>query len=80
MNLRGWFQVAACLGAALPAYAADAPAEIKIGALYAGSGPVASASLPLHSALEMWADGVNKAGGVLRQRLRQEDPGPADRL
>ena len=48
----------------MPARAAEAPAEIKIGALYAGSGQLASASVPLHAALEMWADGVNKQGGV----------------
>lgn len=56
----------ACVLAAVsaPAMAADPPAEIKIGSLYAGSGQLASASIPLHAALEMWVDGVNKDGGV----------------
>ena len=56
----------ACMIAATtaPALAADAPAEIKIGTLYAGSGQLASASVPLHAALEWWADGVNKGGGL----------------
>lgn len=44
--------------------AADAPAEIKIGSLYAGSGQLSSASMPLHAALEWWVDGINKGGGV----------------
>ncbi|MGF3027952.1 ABC transporter substrate-binding protein [Methylobacterium aquaticum] len=44
--------------------AADAPAEIRIGTLYAGSGAMASTSMPLHVALDWWADGLNKQGGV----------------
>ena len=47
-----------------PARAAEPPAEIKIGTLYAGSGPLASASMPLHVALEYWANGINKGGGA----------------
>ena len=70
--------LAATMGAAI---AAEPPSEIKIGTLYAGSGQLASASVPLHAALEMWADGINKDGGALRvrrrlcQRVRQENPG-----
>ncbi len=64
-RLGTWLGMAACaLAWALPARAAEAPAEIKIGALYAGSGQLASASVPLHAALEMWTDGINKQGGV----------------
>ena len=61
-----WLRYAFCAMTmvAAPAMAADAPVEIKIGALYAGSGPLASASVPLHAALEWWADGINKNGGV----------------
>ena len=59
---------------AVPAMAADAPSEIKIGALYAGSGPLASASVPLHVALEWWADGVNKGGGVLVKGFGKKIP------
>ena len=77
MRVSGWVRAAACvlglgLGAAAtvgavgvgPAWAADAPAEIKIGSLYAGSGAMASTSVPLHVALEYWVDGQNKQGGV----------------
>ena len=66
MSIGAWLRAAAWVVALLArsAMAADAPAEIKIGALYAGSGPLASASMPLHAALEYWADGLNKGGGV----------------
>ncbi len=55
---------AGLLAAATPALAGEAPSEIKIGTLYAGSGQLASASVPLHVALEYWADGLNKDGGI----------------
>ncbi len=65
MGLKTWLLASAlALAASGPALAADAPAEIRIGSLYAGSGPLAGASVSLHAALEMWADGVNKDGGV----------------
>jgi branched-chain amino acid transport system substrate-binding protein len=47
-----------------PAFAADAPAEIKIGTLYASSGRYASISMPVYSALKLWADQKNADGGV----------------
>src|ERR1700731_3418615 len=50
--------------AAMPAHAADAPAEIKIGTLYASSGRYASISMPVHSALKLWIDQKNADGGV----------------
>ena len=49
---------------AMPAYAADAPAEIKLGTLYASSGRYASISMPVHSALKLWIDQKNADGGV----------------
>ena len=45
-------------------YAADAPAEIKIGTLYASSGRFASISMPVFSSLKLWADLKNADGGV----------------
>ena len=45
--------LAAGLTLAAPAFAADAPAEIKIGTLYASSGRYASISMPVHSALKL---------------------------
>ncbi len=75
MRLNSWLRAAALAAmAAVPAYAADAPSEIKIGANYAGSGQLASASMPLHAALEMWADGVNKQGGVFVRGFGKKIP------
>lgn len=65
---------AALLALAIPAMAADAPAEIKIGTLYAGSGQLASASVPLHVALEWWADGINKGGGAFVKGFGKKIP------
>lgn len=55
----------AMLCAAAPAYAQPvAPAEIKIGALYASSGPYASISMPVFNAFKLWVDQANATGGV----------------
>src|SRR5271169_1633275 len=55
----------AMLCAAAPAHAQPAaPAEIKIGALYASSGPYASISMPVFDAFKLWVDQVNATGGA----------------
>jgi branched-chain amino acid transport system substrate-binding protein len=62
-----WRTIAAfTLGVALaaPAVAADAPAEIKIGTLYASSGRYASISMPVHSGLKLWIEQKNAEGGI----------------
>ena len=67
MRLVGWLGAVACaigLAAPVAAMAADAPAEIKIGTLYANSGAMASTSAPMHVAMQYWADALNKQGGV----------------
>ena len=56
------------------ALAADAPAEIKIGTLYSGSGQLSSTSMPVHAALEYWANGVNKSGGVFVKAFGKKIP------
>ena len=48
--------LAAAVTLAAPAFAADVPSEIKIGTLYASSGRYASISMPVYSALKLWAD------------------------
>jgi len=58
-----------CLLALLPfgtafAQPAPAPAEIKIGHLHASSGPYASISMPVYTALKLWVDQTNAAGGA----------------
>jgi branched-chain amino acid transport system substrate-binding protein len=52
------------LVAAPLARAADAPAEIKLGTLYASSGRYASISLPVHDGLKLWVEEKNAEGGV----------------
>jgi branched-chain amino acid transport system substrate-binding protein len=54
----------AVLGFVAQAYAADAPAEIKIGTLYASAGRFASISMPVYSSLKLWADERNANGGI----------------
>jgi branched-chain amino acid transport system substrate-binding protein len=41
-----------------------APSEIKIGALYASSGPYASISMPVFDGFKLWVDQVNAEGGA----------------
>jgi len=54
-----------CAAAAGSANAQSAaPAEIKIGALYASSGPYASISMPVFDAFKLWVDQVNANGGA----------------
>src|SRR6201992_1874902 len=52
------------LAMATQAVAAEAPAEIKIGTLYASSGRYASISMPVFSGLKLWTDLKNADGGV----------------
>ena len=54
----------ASLIAAPRAQAAEAPAEIKLGTLYASSGRYASISMPVHYGLKLWIDQKNAEGGV----------------
>jgi branched-chain amino acid transport system substrate-binding protein len=52
------------VAAVAAAQAADAPAEIKLGTLYASSGRYASISMPVHNGLKLWIDQKNAEGGV----------------
>ena len=59
--------LAACALAAMmasPVKAADAPAEIKIGTLYASSGTYAGISTTINLGLKIWIDQKNAEGGV----------------
>jgi branched-chain amino acid transport system substrate-binding protein len=56
------------------AFAADAPAEIKIGTLYASSGRYASISMPVNSALKLWVDLKNADGGVYVKAFDKKIP------
>ena len=50
------------------------PAEIKIGALYASSGPYASISMPVFDGFKLWVDQVNAAGGALVKPFGKKIP------
>jgi len=62
------------LVAAAPVRAADAPAEIKVGTLYASSGRFAGISMPVHSGFKIWVEQVNAAGGVYVKAFDKKIP------
>jgi branched-chain amino acid transport system substrate-binding protein len=77
--MRGQFQgiVAAALllgSSGIGAHAADAPAEIKLGTLYASSGRYASISIPVHDGLKLWIDQKNAEGGVFVKAFGKKIP------
>jgi branched-chain amino acid transport system substrate-binding protein len=59
---------------ATSALAADAPAEIKLGTLYASSGRFASISMPVHYGLKLWIDQKNADGGVFVKAFNKKIP------
>jgi branched-chain amino acid transport system substrate-binding protein len=62
------------LTTATAAPAADAPAEIKLGTLYASSGRFASISMPVHDGLKLWMDQKNADGGVYVKAFDKKIP------
>jgi branched-chain amino acid transport system substrate-binding protein len=66
--------LAATAGVATAARAADAPAEIKLGTLYASSGRYASISMPVHDGLKLWIDQKNAEGGVYVKAFDKKIP------
>src|SRR6201995_4984221 len=66
--------LAAGLAFGTQALADDAPAEIKVGTLYASSGRFASISMPVHSALKLWAEQKNAEGGVYVKAFDKKIP------
>jgi branched-chain amino acid transport system substrate-binding protein len=61
-------------GATFAVHAASAPAVIKIGTLYASTGPFAVASQGQYEGLKFWADAVNKEGGVFVKAFDKKIP------
>ncbi len=57
-----------------PALAAPAPAEIKIGTLYASSGPYAAISMTVYYGLKLWVDQKNGEGGVFVKPYNKKIP------
>ncbi len=62
------------LGRVAPAAAAEAPAEIKLGTLYASSGTYASISMPVHAGLKLWIGQKNAEGGVYVKAFDKKIP------
>jgi len=58
----------------LHARAQNAPSEIKIGTLYASSGPFASISMPVYDAFKLWIDETNASGGVFVKPYNKKIP------
>jgi branched-chain amino acid transport system substrate-binding protein len=56
------------------AQAQTAPSEIKIGSLYASSGPFASISMPVYDTLKLWVDQTNASGGVFVKPFNKKIP------
>ena len=52
----------------------DAPAEIKLGTLYASSGRFASISMPVHYGLKLWIEQKNAEGGVFVKPFNRKIP------
>jgi branched-chain amino acid transport system substrate-binding protein len=57
-----------------PARAAEAPAQIKLGTLYASSGRFASISMPVHYGLKLWLEQKNAEGGVFVKAFNKKIP------
>jgi branched-chain amino acid transport system substrate-binding protein len=68
------FAVLLASAIAAGAQAADAPAEIKLGTLYASSGRYASISMPVHYGLKLWIDQKNAEGGVYVKAFDKKIP------
>jgi branched-chain amino acid transport system substrate-binding protein len=60
--------------AAVPAFAKEAPKVIKIGTLYASSGPFATSSTSQYEGLQFWVSQVNKDGGVFVKAFNKKIP------
>jgi len=59
---------------AVAAQAAEAPAELKLGTLYASSGRYASISMPVHYGLKLWIDQKNAERGVYVKAIDKKIP------
>ena len=73
--VRRWFSAALMTFlTTAAALAADAPAEIKLGTLYASSGRFASISMPVHYGLKLWMEQKNAEGGVYVKAFDKKIP------
>src|SRR6266849_2070783 len=73
-RVKGLVVAALLIGMSGLARAAEAPAEIKLGTLYASSGRYASISMPVHSGLKLWIEQKNAEGGVFVKAFDKKIP------
>ncbi len=66
--------IASLTAAAVPVRAAEAPAAITLGTLYASSGRFASISMPVHYGLKLWIEQKNAEGGVFVKAFNKKIP------
>lgn len=66
--------LAGTVGLSAAARAANAPKELKIGTLYASSGPFAGISMPVYYGLKLWVDQMNAKGGVFVKPFDKKIP------
>jgi branched-chain amino acid transport system substrate-binding protein len=66
--------VASMTSATAFAQGTGAPAEIKLGTLYASSGRFASISMPVHDGLKLWLEQKNAEGGVFVKAFNKKIP------
>jgi branched-chain amino acid transport system substrate-binding protein len=74
MFRQSFFAALLAAGTVTAAQAADAPAEIKLGTLYASSGRYASISMPVHDGLKLWIDQMNADGGAYVKAFDKKIP------
>ncbi len=74
MIARSIFSIVAAAFVASSASAATAPAEIKVGILYASSGNFAAMSMPNYAGFKLWAGLENANGGVFVKPYNKKIP------
>ncbi len=73
-RLRRWVGALACAGMTTLAYGASAPSVIKVGTLYASTGAFGVASQSEFAGLKLWAEHVNRDGGVYVKAFGKKIP------
>lgn len=73
-NLLTLLIAAALVFSVRPCYAKKVPKVIKIGTLYASSGPYANSSMSQYEGLKFWVKQVNQEGGVFVKAYQKKIP------
>jgi branched-chain amino acid transport system substrate-binding protein len=68
------FLAATLVATSAAAASPTAPTDLKIGTLYASSGPFAAISMPVYTGLKFWVDQKNAEGGVFVKPYNKKIP------